>query len=726
MKSVLSALLLFVSLVSYSAVDHWETVLYETNTWRYLSPTSPVSSTWINAGFNDASWSTGIGGIGYGDGDDNTVIAQTTSCYQRTTFNIVDVSAIEMLVFNIDYDDSYVAYLNGVEIGRDNITSVGQPNYNQLSDGQHEATMYQGGYPATVILDQNFITVNLVNGTNTLCIQVHNATTGSSDLSCRAFLTAGINDTSTNYGTPPEWFVAPLVFTDSNLPIVVINTENGATIPDEPSINGTMGIIYNGVGVRNYTTDPYNEYNGNIGIQVRGSSSQMFPKKQWSVETRDASNVRQDVTIFNMAFDNDWVLYAPYSDKSLIRNVLAYQMGWDLGSYAPRTQLCEVVLNGQYEGVYVFTEKIKRKDGKVGTDDVNSGDISGNELTGDYIVKVDKNTGGSSTAWTSPFAPYSGASQTIKFQLHDPSYDSLNATQRAYIENYITQFETALNGPNFTDPVAGYAPYIDTRSFVNFLLVNEASRNLDGYRISSFLHKIRASEGGKLFAGPLWDFNLAFGNANYCNGGSAVGWEINFDQVCGGDNWQNPFWWRRLTQDSEFTHTLNCTWQEMRNGPWHLDSIYARIDSLASYLNESSTRNFQRWPILGTYVWPNNFVGSSYAEEIDYVKTWVATRFAWLDANMYGSCPDLGLSELYTQFVTAFPNPTESKVQLQVNWPLQNGHVTLYDINGTTVYQSQWTGSATHEIDMNSFQSGLYIYQITGESGAFTGKLLKQ
>ncbi len=726
MKTVLSALILFIALSANATIDHWETIVYETNTWRYLSPTAAVPATWINASFNDASWSTGIGGIGFGDGDDNTVISQTTSCFQRTNFNIVDISAIESLVFNIDYDDAYVAYLNGVEISRANITSTGQPNYNQLSDGQHEAQMYQGGYPATVVLDQNFIAANLLNGNNVLCIQVHNATTGSSDLSCRAFLTAGINNTTTNYGTPPGWFVAPLIFTDSNLPIVVIDTENGATIPDSPSINGSMGIIYNGPGVRNYISDPHNEYSGNIGIQVRGSSSQMFPKKQWNVETRDASNIKQDVTIFNMAYDNDWVLYAPYSDKSLMRNVLAYQMGWDLGSYAPRTQLCEVVLNGQYEGVYVFTEKIKRKDGKVGTDDVNSTDISGNELTGDYIVKIDKTTGGANIAWTSPFAPYTGASQTIGFQLHDPSYDSLNSTQLAYIQNYITQFETALNGPNFADPISGYAPFIDVQSFVNFLLVNEASRNVDGYRISSFLHKIRASEGGKLFAGPLWDFNLAFGNADYCSGGNTFGWEINFDQVCGGDNWQNPFWWRKLTQDPAFTHTLNCTWQEMRNGPWHIDSMYARIDSIASYLDESQTRNFQRWPTIGSYVWPNNYIGNSYGEEIAYLKAWIATRFAWLDANMYGSCPDLGITELNTTAVNAFPNPTKSKVELQFTSEIQNAELHLFDVNGTEVCTHQWTSSSTYEIDLSTFQSGLYIYTINSDFGTFTGKLLKQ
>ena len=241
--------------------------------------------------------------------------------------------------------------------------------------------------------------------------------------------------------------------------------------------------------------------------------------------------------------------------------------------------------------------------------------------------------------------------------MHDPPIDSLNATQQNYIETYVTDFETALNGPNYADPVLGYAPYIDVNSFIDFLLVNEASHNVDGYRISSYLHKVRTSEGGKLFAGPLWDFNLAYGNANYCNGSNTNGWEMDFYLVCANDSKQNPFWWRKLTQDANFNHDLNCKWQQMRQGAWHTDSLMARVDTLAAYLDESQQRNFQRWQILGSYVWPNNFIGNTYAEEIDYLKTWITDRMNWLDGNMFGSCTDLGVEEETLSTVSVYPNP---------------------------------------------------------------------
>lgn len=514
----------------------------------------------------------------------------------------------------------------------------------------------------------------------------------------------------------------PIQFDSSNLPIVVINTENGVSIPDSPKVNATMGIIYNGPGVRNYMTDPFNEFSGDIGIELRGSSSQSFPKKQYGLETRDPWGNSHDVTIFNMAYDNDWVLFAPYSDKSLIRNVMAYEMGWDTEQYAPRTQLCEVVLNGSYDGVYVFTEKIKRKDGKVGMYDLEPGDISGNEITGDYIVKVDKMTGGGVPAWTSPYEPFPGAGTTIKYQLHDPELDSLVPVQLNYIQNYITDFETAVDGVNFADPVLGYRPYIDVESFIDFILVNEVSKNVDGYRISTYLHKLRINEGGKFRAGPLWDFNLAYGNANYCQGGNTSGWELDFNQVCPG-GLANPFYWQKLVQDPEFAHEMNCRYQELRLGAWHTDSLMARIDTLAAYIDEAQQRNFQRWPILGTYVWPNNFIGSTYAEEVNYLKTWLTDRLIWMDQNMFSACPDLGVENEYLDDLNIITYPNPASGELHFNIEVENGlEVEVLDQFGHVILKDELSAVKDY-IAVDELADGMYIYVIRLSSGVVkTGK----
>lgn len=723
MKALIIASLLLLGYSAKAQVDHWETVIYEDDTWKYLVPTSPVNPSWNTLGFNDASWTNGQGGFGYGDGDDNTSFGSTISCYQRITFSIIDINAIEQVVFNIDYDDAFVAYLNGIEINRDNITSAGQPSYNQASDGLHEAQMYQGSQPNYYTLDQAFLAANMVNGPNVLCVQAHNEQIGSSDMSSRVWLSLAINNTTSNYGPSPSWFIEPLIFLDSDLPIVVINTAGGASIPNDPKIDATMGIIYNGQGVRNYMTDPFNEYDGAIGIELRGSSSQSFPKKQWGVETRDNLGQTNDVSIFGMAFDNDWVLQAPYSDKSLMRNFLAYDMGRDLGEYAPRTKFCEVVLNGQYEGVYVFMEKIKRKDGKVGTNDLEQSDNSGNELTGDYVLKVDKLTAGGVVAWYSPFLPYAGASNQVNFQAHDPSLDSLTATQFNYIENHITSWETALDGPSFADPLTGYAPYVDMLSFVDFFLVNEISKNVDGYRISSFLHKIRTSEGGNIVAGPLWDFNLAYGNANYCEGGTTTDWQMDFYQICGG---KVPFWWGKMIQDSTYTHMLNCRWQEMRLGAWHTDSLMAKIDTIAAFLDESQQRNFQRWPIHGQYIWPNNFVGNNFQEDVAYMKDWITSRVTWMDANMFGACPDLGLAEDQVEEVQVFPNPAKEDFNFVFKNYVSNGSIQLMDLSGHIVFSEKGITGKGYKTHVENLSSGMYYYTFDLDGAMLNGKLMIQ
>lgn len=716
----------FTSLFSFSQVDHWETVVYETDTWRYLVPSSAVPNTWNTIGFNDASWSTGQGGFGYGDGDDNTTFGTTASCFQRIAFTITDISAIDQAIFNIDYDDAFVAYLNGIEITRDNITSAGQPAWNQTSDGSHEAVMYNGGYPLQYVIDASFITSNLVNGTNVLCVQTHNQSSNSSDMSSRVFLSFGINNTSNDYGPIPPWFVPPFVFLSSDLPIVVINTAGGVSIPNEPKVDATMGIIYNGVGALNSITDPFNEFDGNIGIEIRGSSSSGFPKKQWGLETRDPAGNSMDVSFFDMAYDNDWVLQAPYSDKSLMRNVLTYKMGWDTEHYAPRTKYCEVILNGEYQGVYVFMEKIKRKDGKVGIDDVKPEDILDNELTGDYIFKVDKLTAGGQVAWTSPFPTYPNASSTINIQLHDPELDSLVPVQLNYLQNTVTAFETALSLPNFDDPVQGYDPYIDRASFIDFILVNEFGKNVDGYRISTYLHKRRLSEGGKIVAGPLWDFNLAFGNANYCQGGQTDGWEIYFNNYCGG-GLDNPFWFERLLEDPNFANEMHCRWLDLRAGKWHTDTLMAYIDEQASILDQAQIRNFQKWTVLGTYLWPNNFVGNTYAEEIGYLKTWVTDRANWMDANMFGSCSNWSVDEMETVQVRVFPNPADDRVQFEFTKLVSEGTLELYDHSGQLIRSLMIQNSYEAEIDLTQFASGVYTYRVLESSNQpITGKLIVQ
>ncbi|MBI3509531.1 MAG: CotH kinase family protein [Bacteroidetes bacterium] len=474
---------------------------------------------------------------------------------------------------------------------------------------------------------------------------------------------------SITFGNNPATYFS---LSSSNLPIVIINTLNSQSIPDSPKIQADMGIIYNGFGVRNYMTDPWNNYNGRIGIELRGSSSQMFPKKSYGLELWDTMNWPHNAPLINMPSENDWALIANYSDKSLMNNKLSYDLSREMGWWAPRAENVEVVLNGEYQGVYLLVEKIKRDSNRVNIAPMTITNTSGDALTGGYIIKIDKGTGTGGGGWTSPFAPASATSgQTIFFQYDTPSDVTINIPQQAYIQAYVDSFETALAGPNFANPNTGYAKYIDVNSFIDYFFVNEMSHNVDGYRLSTYLFKDRYSRGGKLVMGPVWDYDISWGNANYCNGNNTAGWAYQFGNYCSGDYWQIPFWWDRLMQDPAFRDKVRCRWEELSQTILSPTYLHNYCDSMALYLNESEQRNFFVWPTLGTYVWPNpSPIPTTYQGEVDELKNFITGRYTWLDANMPGTlngCNVAGVNENSSgNSDAAFPNPFTGTVNLSI------------------------------------------------------------
>jgi len=424
-----------------------------------------------------------------------------------------------------------------------------------------------------------------------------------------------------------------VTLTTSNLPIVVINT-NGDTIPDKPKITADMFIVYNGNGNRNHVNGPYNHYDGKIGIELRGSSSLMFPKKSYAVETRDELGEDFNVSLFNMPEENDWVLHGPYSDKSLMRNMLIYELSNEIGKYASRSKLVEVVINGEYLGVYVWMEKIKRDKNRVDIKKLTEIDISGDELTGGYIFKIDKKGGDNTEGWFSFFPPYEGAELQIFYQYHYPKGEEMASVQRAYIQDFVWEFETLMSSPNFDQPFVGYYDFIDLHTFIDFFLLNELSKNVDGYRLSTYLYKDKDSENPLLKMGPIWDFNLAFGNANYYDGSNTSGFQVLFGQTENQKNdlFQIPFWWKKIFEDPVFQNKIAVRWNELRTTVFSNSNILAMINSITSAVDEAKDRNFTRWPeLLGYWVWPNSFVGNTYSEEIDYLKSWIENRLDWLD-----------------------------------------------------------------------------------------------
>jgi hypothetical protein len=415
------------------------------------------------------------------------------------------------------------------------------------------------------------------------------------------------------------------------LPQFLINT-NGVSIVDEPKIDAELVIIEAGVEM----------HRGAIGIEIRGSSSQQFPKKSFGFETRDEANEDVDVSLLGFPEEEDWILYGPYSDKSLIRNHLIYELSNDMGRYASRSKLVDVFINDTYNGMYVFMEKLKRDSNRIDINKLKDDENFGEDLTGGYILKLDKADGPNQDVYTETNSflsdfdpPNSTGGQQIHFLYDTPDQDDITLEQKAYISGYMGDFETALISNEFADPELGYRKYIDSESFIDFFLFNELSNNVDGYRISTWLTK---DKNEKLKMGPIWDFNLAFGNADYCEGGSANVWAYRFNERCTDDTWQVPFWWHRLLEDPAFVVQLQDRWIALRSSTFSESSILGKIDSYVSEINESGSidANFSLWQVLGTYVWPNNFIGASHDDEIEYLNNWINARLSWLDGSIAG------------------------------------------------------------------------------------------
>ncbi len=697
--------------------DHWETAVYAADEWAYQIPESELPSDWNTIGFDDSGWSTGPGGFGYGDEDDGTEIEPALSVYMRRNFTVTNMDDLISAFLHADYDDGFVAYLNGTEIGRSN--NLGDPGtfvpYDVTTSTDHEAQLYWGGYPEAYTLDSQQLASLLTAGENVLAVQAHNVGITSSDMSSNFFLSFGIADESTYYGSPPDWFESPFVFNESNLPIVVIDTD-GQEILDDPRIVVHMGIIDNDSAINNID-DPFNGYDGLISIEIRGSSSQMFPKKQYALETQDIDGENLNVSILGMPEENDWILHAPYSDKSLLRNFLAYELARDMGRYASRTRFCELVINGDYKGLYIFMEKIKRDNNRVDISKLNPDETTGDDLTGGYIVKVDKWDGENNDGWwsASPLPEYDGT----WYQYHYPKPDDIVDEQKDYINNYITDFELLLASEAYNDPDAGYYDQVNLESFIDVSLMSEISKNVDAYRLSAYMYKDKDSEDGRLTMGPIWDYNLAFGNADYYDGWDPAGWQL--DVELGGDPFKIPFWWYRIWDDETFRDAFNQRWQELRQTVFSEEYIMNIIDSTIAVIDEAQVRNFQRWPILDEYVWPNAYVGGSYENEIDYLTDWITDRLEWIDEQAMRADDDHQLIRSYS-LDPAYPNPFNPTTTIEFSIP-QTEFVTVkvYNLVGheitTLINDELFTGNYSIKWDGSRQPSGLYLVQI--ESGSF-------
>ena len=436
----------------------------------------------------------------------------------------------------------------------------------------------------------------------------------------------------------------------TNLPIVFIDTRNGGTtrniIHKDYRIPVRMKIINNADGVNYGDTlahpDQHTDYEGWVGIKYRGNSSFTYSDKKpfgfKTLKTNDVDGKKEKVELLGMGKDNDWVMLAPFHDRSLIRDVLMYTLARPYFEYTPSMRYCEVILDGIYYGIYMLGEKAGKGKYRLNLED--PGD-SGDELTGDYHIQIDRND--EEHVYTSKYkgrlknGSVMSQHNKVYYQYKFPEYDDMipdHPAQLDYLHQQIDAMEDAFNSRNYTDPETGYRKYVDVQSFVDQLLSQEFCFNNDAYRLSTNLYKRRDSQDPR-FKTTLWDFNLAFGNNLYESIGKGT-WGI-YNTTIKEIACENPipFWWAKLMDDPAFVQQVKQRWYEYRQTNYAEEHIMQTIDSLTMMLGADGAlkRNFQVWPVLNEEIWltPSPPRNNTYEKEIQSLKDWIVDRVAWLD-----------------------------------------------------------------------------------------------
>lgn len=402
----------------------------------------------------------------------------------------------------------------------------------------------------------------------------------------------------------------------THLPIVLLDTL-GEEFEEKEDIWTQISVIDNENGI-NFISDTPDIQVAALTHQ-RGATSFHFDKKQYRLEFYEemGSDKQLDISVMGMASESDWVLNAPYLDKTLVRNALMYQIARDTMEWAPDTRFCELFLNGEYMGLYLMMETVKVSENRLDLSDFGllSGDTS-------YLVLRDR--------WNSRINQMEtygidAAKTSYPWFIQYPVYKNLTDAQATWIERDISEFERVLYGENFDDPEAGYQNYIDMDSFVTYFVINEFSLNEDAGFLSTYCYRDIA---GKLKMGPVWDFNNTFDNFQ--------GYEFPADEFC----LPNNDWFERLVQDKAFVDAVVAKYRELRQGILSEEELYARIDGYHAYLGEAIDRNFEVWgSSFERTLLTNREDGTdrnpkSFEEAVEQLKNCIHERGAFLDANI--------------------------------------------------------------------------------------------
>jgi hypothetical protein len=391
---------------------------------------------------------------------------------------------------------------------------------------------------------------------------------------------------NTTNSTTQNFYIEISYFT--GLPRIFINTDNVPIVSKEDYVAGFVSVK-GGLGFEDLEAQE-------MKIKGRGNSTWGHPKKPYQLKFFDKT------AMLTMVEDKKWLFLAEYSDKSLIRNKIALDLGaMSRLDYTPKGEYAEVFLNNEYNGTYLITQKVEVKSNRLNLPDNG------------YLIEIDQDH--RLDADDVFFQPtiYTQRYGSNVFNIKEPSVD-YNTAAFNLIKDYINNFEAALFGVDFKDAQVGYQAYIDVPSFIDWYLIQEIGKSVDAQWYSSIYFNY--VPGDKIKMGPLWDFDLSFGNVDYADSRYSEGFWVK----------ENP-WYKRLFEDPAFESEVKERFMYFYN---NTNVILDKIDEYAAHLERSQAQNYQTWPTLGTYVWPNPVYFDTHVEEVAHLKEWIAKRMEWL------------------------------------------------------------------------------------------------
>ncbi|MES2709822.1 MAG: lamin tail domain-containing protein [Verrucomicrobiota bacterium] len=707
---------------------------------------------WRTVGFDDAAWTSGTFAVGFLDGGTNPEIkvnfgsssatpmsGNGRHSYIRVPFTVADPAMVESLKLRVNYDDGFVAWINGTRVANSQNAPITDPISPIGLVANHGATAFEDFFlPAAAVS-------SLTAGTNILAIEGMNNALNSGDAFISAQLlssmiipgegergyfssaTPGVANRGPNSlqvpvsvtpSRPPGTFSTPFslaltggagaqeirytltdpsgsrgaviaepafnstlytgpipistskllraaVFVNghrgrtltaeyllletaaanntsaftSNLPVMVLDDHGAGRPTDSGSGTHTTSLVHLFQPVNGVTrlADPASgagipDVFTRAGSRVRGSSSASFAKKSYALETWNEKDEDEDVALLGLHADSDWVLSGPFLyDDTYIHNSYAFEVSRRMGRWAPRTRPVELFVNqnggkldyADYVGVYMLTEKIKSNSGRLDITQMEPVNTAGEALTGGYIFKIDRPDSGE-FSWiidNSAFGlgPLPNPQSSPSIVIVEPDPDSDTPEQTGYLKNQVVQ---PFNDTLFSEQVAKFATrnyrnLIDVGSFVDHHIVNTLAMNVDALRLSAFFFKDR---GGRLSAGPVWDFDRALGSDDGRDANPATWTNVTY--------YFERDWWGGLFKDPQFVQDWVDRWWGLRQTgqPLDMDALRLLADGMGAEIgNAAGARDAARWP-------DDAAAGGVYLNEIEALKTWLTSRVNFIDS----------------------------------------------------------------------------------------------